>query len=134
MSGLEIFSIIASFASIASLVFAGFVYHREKLRQAREEGTIDVFRERLRGIANNLNATAQYLQHLIRRADDTEAPARELQNMARGVRSGLLSALMDAQQMTIVLEKWEVGARLGIGSEPQRPPEEEREIEDPLDP
>jgi len=118
MNALEIFGILASAASIASLLFAGFVYHREKIHRINEASNIHISRVRLKAIANSLSTTANYLQYLIRQADDPDMPVREFQNMARGVRAGLLTALVEAQDMKLTLDQWKIGEFLGSGESP----------------
>ena len=112
MKPIELLGIIASFASVASLIFAAFIYHRQQVSKAKEQSNVNVLRERLHNIENNLNATVMYLQLLIRQADDQETPVRELQNMARGVRAGLVSAIADAKAMGLALSDWQYGELL----------------------
>jgi hypothetical protein len=71
-----------------------------------------MLRVRLGTIANNLSVTSAYLQNLIRQADDQETPVRELQNMARGVRVGLLGTLIDARSMEATVSEWKIGQLL----------------------
>lgn len=116
INGVNLFNLIASGASIISLMFAAWIYHKEQINKAREEVKVAVLKERLENNENQLRLTANYLQMLIRRADDINAPVPELQNMARGVRSSLMASIMKTESIRNNLSDWEFGKLLKSGT------------------
>jgi hypothetical protein len=106
---MDTFNVVAGLASIISLVFALVVYHRSKTAEAREEGNVKVFRERLRNIDSTMRATMTIMQILIRRADDTDAPVVELQNIGRSARASLYGAMEQAWEIDKALGEWKFG-------------------------
>lgn len=116
IKGIDLFNVVASLASIVSLIFAAWIYHKEQLNKAREEVKVAVLKERLENNENQLRLTANYLQLLIRRADDINAPVPELQNMARGVRSSLMASIMKTESITRNLSDWKFGKILKSGT------------------
>jgi hypothetical protein len=137
MTALNLFDWIASLASIVSLAFAAFVYHRDKLRETKEQANVEMLKTRLGTIANNLSVTSAYLQTLIRQADDDQTPVRELQNMARGVRAGVLGTLMDARSMEATVSEWKIGHLLksrAVALEQESEPLDDSDREPPSSP
>ena len=118
MNFLEWLGIIASIASIISLLFAAWLYHKEQLSKVRESSNIKVLKERLKSNNSILRSTLLNLQILIRQADDPNTPVRELQNMARQVRANLAALAIDEEQFQNMLNDWKIGKYLESGTNP----------------
>jgi len=107
-----LFNLLAGFASILSFAFAGYLHQKSKMQSAVEGGNIRVLRERLRSVETSLKSSATILQMLIRRADDRNAPAEELQNIARSARASLVASILEARGVDEVLKDWTFGQLL----------------------
>jgi hypothetical protein len=125
---LDLFNTIAGAASIISLGFAAFIYYRQRLTEAREEGSLRLLQERMRHVEISLRATGTTLQILIRRADSQDTPVIELQNIARAVRSHLFGALQETSDLQRAMVDWKFGQLLAASAlEPARGPDKENE-------
>jgi hypothetical protein len=104
-----LFDIIAGTASIVSLVFAAYQYHKAKLFETVEKGNNNTLKERLKNIEVTLKTAATTNQLLIRRADENSVTKEELQNLARATRAQLFGAIVETDDMKSKLVEWNYG-------------------------
>ena len=110
--GMDSFNVIAGMASIVSLGFAAWTYGRARLRKSAEDANVALLRERLRSIATTIHSSTTIIQILIRRADDPDVPATELQNIARSARASIMASYLEAIDFDDSLKDWKFGQLL----------------------
>lgn len=109
---MDIFSIIAGSASLLSLLFALTQYYKRQSNESVEKGNLLVLRERLKNIEVSLRSAATINQILIRRADDENVRLKELQNIARALRSQIYSTILEAKNIKRTVIDWKFGELL----------------------
>lgn len=108
----DYFNVAAGLASIVSLAFALTIHYRHRVAKTREEANIRILGERLHNLDVGLRAAATNLQILIRRADSADAPVKELQNLARSVRTSIYASIIETRGTGGNLKEWRFGQLL----------------------
>ncbi len=109
---MQYLNIAAAVATLASLVFALWVYAKDRQRRRLAAASVEVLQERIRGVESVVRAAATNTELLIRGLGDRSIPPAGMQHVARAIRADLYAAILTLKNTNEDLLDYNFGALL----------------------